>query len=199
MEKRNKNQSGFLTLEIVFALSFFSLLVVGTVALVFSNQFMAVDAENNAQALELAKNEMENSLVRGFSFTSAADVVDGGFTEHTQADWLSDYAKEISSKASYVSSGRPQVTELDSVVTDVQSGLGRDTCALGFLGDWSHPVLRGSYTTAAGNPATDIDAQNNKVYVATNGATQSLPDFFVIDGSDASHPALLKSINTGPV
>jgi hypothetical protein len=198
MQKPNKNQKGFLTLEIVLCLALASLFFFGTAALVFSNQQMQAGAQNDAKALELAQTGMEEAMAAGFSFTAPADVVDGDFTEHLETAWLADYAKEITSRASYVSFGRPGKTEITSLVADRQAGMGRDTCALGFSGDWQNPVMRGTISVGANNPATDVDAMAGKVYVTTNGSAAGLEDFFVIDAGDLDHPAKLKGINTGP-
>jgi len=198
IQNKNVNQDGFLTLEIIFCIALISLFIFGVFALVFNNQYMAEDGENSAYALRLAHAGMEGALAAGFSFTAPADVTDGGFIEHLQTDWLADYAKKITSRVSFVSSGRPLAIELNSLVTDWQNNLGKDTCALEFLGDWKNPVLRGAVSTGANNPATDIDALGGKVYVATNGSTQSLDDFFVVDAMDLDHPSIIKSINTGP-
>jgi hypothetical protein len=198
MKNKIKDQEGFLTLEIILCLALVSIFVSGVFALAFSNQYMAQDGENSAYALRLAHTGIEEALAEGFGFASLPDQVNGGFTEHLQTDWLSDYAKKITSRVSFTSSGRPLVVELNSLVTDWQNSLGKDTCALELSGDWKSPVLRGVLSIGANNPATDIDASNGKVYVSTNGATQSMDDFFVVDAGDLEHPSIIKSINTGP-
>ena len=194
----NIREGGFLTLEIILCLALISVFVFGIFALAFSNQYIALDSDNSAYALQLARANMAGALAGGFSFTPPADVADGGFTEHLQTDWLSDYAKEITSTVSFVSSGRPLNVELNSLVADTQSGLGRDTCAFGFSGNWHNPVLRGMVDVGSGNPATDVDAMSGKVYVTTNGSTASMPDLFIIDSNDLGHPSIIKSLNTGP-
>jgi len=198
VENNNIQEGGFLTLEIILCLALVSVFVFGIFALAFSNQYMAEDGENNAYALHLAQAGMESATAGGFNFMPPVDITDGKFTEHLQTDWLSDYAKEITSRVSFVSSGRPLTVELNSLATDWQNSLGRDTCALAFSGDWKNPVLRGAISTGANNPATDVDALGGKVYVSTNGSTQSMADFFIVDAGDPDHPSIIKSINTGP-
>jgi hypothetical protein len=195
---RSINQGGFLTLEIILCMALISLFVFGIFELAFSNQYMAQDSENSAYSLQLAQAGMESALASGFDFTPPADVIDGGFTEHLQTDWLSDYSKEIDSKVSYTTSGRPLTTELTGLVTDWQNALGRDTCDLKFSGNWKNPVLRGTVSTGANNPATDVDVFDGRAYVSTNGSTASMADFFVVDAADLDHPNIIKSINTGP-
>lgn len=185
-------------MEIILCLAIVSVFVFGVFALTFSNQYMAQDSENNAFALQLARADMEEALAGGFGFTPPADYINEGFTEHLQTDWLSDYAKKITSRVSFVSSGRPLKVELNSLVTDWQNSLGKDTCVLGFSGDWNHPVLRGALSAGANNPATDVDVINSKAYVSANGSTQSMYDFFVADAADLDHPNIIKAINTGP-
>jgi hypothetical protein len=198
MLKKSESQNGFLTLEIVLCLALISIFVFGIFALAFSNQDIVEDSENSANALQLANVGMEGALAGGFNFVSPPDQTNAGFIEHLQTDWLADYAKKVTSRVSFVSSGRPLKVELNSLVTDWQNGLGKDTCALGFSGDWKNPVLRGALSTGAGNPATDVDALGGEVYVATNGSAQSMDDFFVVDAADLDHPSIIKSINTGP-
>jgi LVIVD repeat len=198
LQNIDSNQEGFLTLEIVLSLALASVFIFGICALDFSNQNMAEDGQNSASALQLANGGMEQALAAGFDFTPPPDQVSGSFTLHLQTDWLSDYAKKITSSVSFVSSGRPLKTEINSLVADWQNSLGRDTCALKFSGNWKNPVLRSAISTGTNNLATDVDAQNGKVYVSTNGSSASMPDFFVIDATDPDRPFVVKSINTGP-
>ena len=187
-----------MTLEIVMCLALASLFFFGTAALVLSNQDMQVDSQNDAYALKISQAGMETAMVAGFNFAPPPDAVDGNFTEHLQTNWLAGYAKEITSRVSFVSSGRPRQTELNSLVTDSANALGRDTCALGFSGNWQNPKLRGAVNISANNPATDIDAVNGKVFVTANGSTAGLSDFYVINAGDLDNPGILKDINTGP-
>jgi hypothetical protein len=197
-ENKILHQEGFLTLEIILCLSLVSIFIFGVFSLTFSNQDMAVDTENNAKALGLASKGLEGALAQGFSFIPPADTVSGGFTEHLQTDWLSDYAKEISSRVNFVSSRKPLKVELDSLATDWQNSLGKDTCALEFSGNWKNPVLRGAISVGANNPATDVDVLDSRVYVSTNGSTQSMDDLFIVNAGDLDHPSVIKSLNTGP-
>lgn len=187
-----------MTLEIVLSLALVSVCIFGICALAFGNQNMAEDGQNSAYALQMANSGMEQALAAGFNFTPPQDQVSGNFTEHLQTDWMSDYAKKVTSSVSFTSSGRQLKTEINSLVTDWQNSLGRDTCALQFSGNWKNPVLRGAIGTGANNLATDVDAQSGKVYVSANGTSAGMPDFFVIDAADPDHPFVVKSINTGP-
>jgi hypothetical protein len=197
LQNQNKDQKGFLTLEIVMCLALASLFFFGTAALVLSNQDMQVDSQNDAYALKISQAGMETAMVAGFNFAPPPDAVDGNFTEHLQTNWLTGYAKEITSRVSFVSSGRPRQTELNSLVTDSANALGRDTCALGFSGSWQNPKLRGAVSNPQGSPSTDVDVNNNRAYVAVNG-DGNLDDFFVVDVSNLDHPVILNSITTGP-
>jgi hypothetical protein len=195
---QNYKEAGFLTFEIMLTLAVASVLFLGTVALVFGNQSMQTDAQNDAQGILVAQSGMENALAGGFAFTAPADVMSEGFTEHLQMDWLADYAKKITSTASFVSSNKARKTEFNSLVLDSSENLGKDTCALGFTGDWKNPVLRGKIAIGQNNPATGVDANNGKVYVATNGSVAAEPDFYSIDASNLDNPTILKAIDTGP-
>ncbi|MDR3643435.1 MAG: hypothetical protein P4L74_07495 [Candidatus Doudnabacteria bacterium] len=198
MKNTDKKQRGYSTIEIMICLALVSLFIFGAVELVFGNQEIQVDAQNDGYGLRLSREGIETALAQGFDFVPTADVTDGNFTEHVQADWLAGYAKEITSSASFVSSGRPRKTELHSLVVDMSGDLGRDSCSFGFSGSWLIPKLRGAVSVGPGNPATDADALNGKVFLAANGSTASLPDFFVIDAGNPDNPMVLASLNTGP-
>jgi LVIVD repeat len=194
----NKDQNGFLALEAILSLALAAIFIFGVVELVFSNQEMTTDAENSASGLALARSGMEQAEARGFGFVPPADAISGGFTEHLETKWLADYAKLVTSRASFVSLGKPEASELTSLVTDPQNALGRDSCALDFSGNWRNPALRGSLSLGAGNPATDIDARGGKIYLAANGSIASMEDFFAVDAGDPDRPVKLKGLNTGP-
>jgi hypothetical protein len=191
-------RGGFMTLEVLLCSCLACVFVFGAVNLLFCNQQISVDAQNDAYSLRLAQAGMENALAQGFSFNPPADAQDNIFTEHLESVWLADYAKEIVSRASYSSLGKQNKTELNSLVTNWLDALGTDTCDLGFTGNWQNPQSRGSLSLGANNPATDVDAMDGKAYVATNGSVQSADDLFVVNVADVDHPSVIKSINTGP-
>ncbi|MES2216017.1 MAG: hypothetical protein V4481_01840 [Patescibacteria group bacterium] len=47
-------------------------------------------------------------------------------------------------------------------------------------------------------PLTDLQVRNNIAYLSTDSTSASDPDLYVFDISDAAHPRLISSLNTGP-
>ena len=195
---KTKTQTGFLTLEILLSLMLLGSLVLASIALVFSNQALAIDTQNNTEALAQAKAGLENAVTSGFNFIPPPDTNVGGFNLHLQTTWLANYAKSVTSKSTYAFSGRPQSVEVNGLLTDTNPELGRDTCSLNFSGSWQSPIVHSNIITAINNPATAVDVNNNLAYVATNASNQALEDFYVYDVTDVDHPTLKGKLNTGP-
>ena len=47
-------------------------------------------------------------------------------------------------------------------------------------------------------PLTDIEMRDGIAYISADSAVSSDPDIFIVDIRDASHPAILSTLNTGP-
>lgn len=194
-----KNQNaGFLSLEIVLSLCLISSLTLAVMVLVFTNQYLIVDTENNQIALSTSSTGMEEARAEGFYFIPPADEVENGFQKHLETKWLSDYAKAFISKTSYTSEARAQVVELNSLLADWQNGPSNDTCALFFQGNWQNPQAKGLSQLSVSEPITDIDVNENLAFVSANGNTSAMEDFFIFKVDDINNPQQVTKLNTGP-
>lgn len=194
----NPSQTGSLTLELILSLAFFGIVISGILTLIFSNQYLIIDSGNSQQAIAMSSGGIAGAKGEGFAYEPAADLQSEVFTKKETQEWLADYAKNVLVNTSFKIAEASKEVGFDQVFFDSQNTLGRDTCNLYFSNSWQNPELVSSASLSANNPATDVDVNNNLVYVSSNSATQSLEDLSVFDVSNLNSPELKNKINTGP-
>jgi len=107
-------------------------------------------------------------------------------------DPLDQNIKKITSTVTWdFTENRPEEIKLISFLTNWQK----------ITGDWSQPKFVSSYNTTGNSDGTDLFFSDNKIYLVTannnNGQNGSDPEFYIIDVSSPSSPALLGSLNLG--
>ncbi len=166
-----QNKNGFLTAEIMIAISLFVLFTITIYTMMFSMEGLKLWSteqlskikestiiadriiNNNEDVGELYGNNSKNINVEPFSFIK------------------SDYVESWGDTTCY-----PRIKFDESSLKYFSNGI--------FLG--------------TGNKSTDIEVKNSIAYISTDSATQSQPDFHIIDVHDKSNPAIISSLNTGP-
>jgi hypothetical protein len=193
-----KHQTGFLLLELMLFLALTATLLAVILPLVFNNQLLIVDSQNRRSGLALVTLLSQNTAQLGFNGLLAPDAKAGVFDLRQDLTWLADYAQSVSSQAVYKIGGSVKKVELNNLLIDQSSNLGRDTCNLFFSANWTDPKLKGSASLSSLNPATAIDVKNNLAYVSSNSPVQSQPDLTLFDVSNLNAPTIIGQINTGP-
>jgi competence protein ComGC len=199
MLKNNaKFQPGFLLIEIMLFLALATTIMVITLPIVFSSQIIVTDAIIKTQALTAVKAVAEKVEAVGFNYSLEASVnLDNIFLQQSYT-WLADYAKNFTALASYSLSGQTKSVNLESLLISNQNLYGRDTCNLFFSGNWQNLNLKGQINLSLSNPSTDIDVNNNILFIAANSTTPSLEDLWSYNVSNLESPSLNAKLNTGP-
>src|SRR3989344_4452931 len=160
-------QKGSSTLELLIAFAVVTLALTAVVMVVYGNQSMTIDAELGQQALNQAKQHLEEAIA-----TSTANFVNFNtidplplapgefFSTTTVVTEITPCIKKIDSEVSYNAEGRPQKTIIGTIVTSLEeffdSGSNCDTDPN--INDWDNPESLGYADFSPGGiEATDID------------------------------------------
>ncbi len=209
MKNKLYKQSGFLTLEILIAMTVLILMLAVVVMVSFGNQSMVANSQSNAEALNIAQGLLEKAqadsrkdfnLVNPISSITSSD----GFVSSIDVKQIDYFTKLVTATVKFPEdNGINGSTILSSIITNFNNAVGGDTCSSVILPDtetWKNPNIKEKFSDLSSlasisdnYPITDIDAYRDKLYVAI-GKTTSLtaPTFFVfnIDDSDISNPKL---------
>lgn len=197
------------TLEILIALSIFTLSLTAIVMLAFGSQSVVVDSETSGIALSVAKEMLEGERALAHQDFKLANPTTTARSAGTLAMSASvavsqtDLAtKQATSTVTWESGGRLQYVTLSTVLTNARSLYDDDTCSSIVTGDWSRPVLSSSAlmdligTTTGPYPVSDVDAYNGKLYVTVARTPyRTDPTLFIIDLADHANPALLGKLD----
>jgi type II secretory pathway pseudopilin PulG len=206
LAKNEKNQFGFLLVEIMLALAVAVCAIAAAGLMAFAGQTMSVDSELDAQALEMAQRLIEEQRIlagddfRRVNSTSTAEGIFSGRVNVSRHDF---FVKSISAAVNWNINGRNRQTEISALIADYGNTAGNDTCDSNLTGDWKNPQIvkvidfsdfaeNASSTYAIG----DIDVYKNKLYVAMEKTgTKKDSTLFVFDISNPSMPILLDKID----
>ena len=201
-----KTQSGFLTMEILLAMTVAVFALAGAVLVCFGGQSLDIGTAQNSEALVLAEGmikDRQDAAANDFRLVNSTRTQAGIFTQKTEVSTHSFFTKKITASVSWDFGGQRQEVQLQTLISDWRGTAGNDTCDSNLSGDWKNPQVEqvidfsdfaesASSTYAIG----DIDAYKNKLYVAMEKTgTKTDATFFVFDVSDPAMPALLKKID----
>jgi hypothetical protein len=203
-----KKSNGFITLEIIIAMTILVLTLSATTLLFFGNLSIVSDGERNREAQgilqamlgtarEISSRDFKQSIAiktnsKG-NFLRAASVTNNGY-----------FSKKITATVSWSNVfNREQQISSSEVITDYQNTSGGDTCDGELIGDWTHPHIVNSildFATLLGASGsvysiTDIDAYRGKLYVTTNNTSVNQETFFIFDIKNPAHPTLISKLD----
>lgn len=201
-------QSGFLTLEILIAMTILIMMLAVVVMVSFGNQTMVINSQTNAEALNIAQGMLEKAQADGRKdynlVNPISDSTIDGFVSRISVEQTDLFTKLVTASVEFPEdNGLRGTTTLSSIVTNFNNAVGGDTCSSVILPDadaWKNPNVEekfagfSSLTGISDNyPITDIDAYKGKLYVTIGRTTSSnTPTLFVfnIDDSDVDDPEL---------
>lgn len=196
------------TLEILIALSIFTLSITAVVMLAFGNQSAIIDTETQSTALSLAQEMIEGEralarqdfkLVNPTTTTAIAEPLT--YTASVAVSQLDFYTKQATSTVMWKSGGRSLNVSLSTLFTNPHLSDDGDTCSSVVTGDWSHPQVlnpTGIIDLDVTTQATGLAVENGMVYLTGDSSTKSENDLYVVDASIPAAPTLRASTSTGP-
>jgi hypothetical protein len=210
--QEKKYRDGFLTLEILLAMTIMVLILSAVALLLFSGQAMTADSQVNYEALDRARRMLESQRFlakKDFRLVNSTSTAEDIFQEKIEVASHSFFTKKVKAAVSWSSGNRLQRVELSDLITDYNSTDGGDTCDSNLSGDWSNPIATNTdFYQLAGTsePISGIDAKadfqgRGRLYVSVNKTVQKTdPAFFIfdIDGSNRTNPVLLGETDNNP-
>ena len=197
-EKQNRSSTtGQGILELLIALAILVISFSTGIVVIFGGQAILVDTHMSQQALNLARQDLEEArafAAQDFSNVISSTVIQGAFTKKIIVTDVDFDTKKIVSRVSWQKTpAYERSVELKTLVTNWVPDVP-------LSGDWKNPIVIGSLDLGSGNEGTDLKARNRLVYMTATpaGNTPSNHDFFIIDVGNPSGPFIRSSINTGP-
>lgn len=200
----SNKQRGQLIVEILVAIALLAVAVASAATVIFGGQKMTLSSERATEALSLARQSLEQAtaVARGdFTGLVSSTSTNNGYTTLVTVTDVSATRKDVKVNVSWqADSINTEQVSLSSSVANWQgpSQTGGDTGGGGLTGDWSHPKTLGSVDLGPGEQATGLDVINKIVYMTAQAASQSKPDFFVVNATDGTHPSVIANLDTGP-
>lgn len=203
----NKNR-GVSTLEILIAFAILTLSISAVILVVFGSQSMAVDTQNNIEAVSKAQAELEKvradarldfNLVNPKSDPESSGPLEYTKTLAVEPDGF--FTKKVTSTVSWPSAGGRTLSVIFStLVTNPEAVEGGDTCSSVLLGNWKSPQmlfnqelnqLIPNMNSGNGFELSGITVHKKKLYITASALPGSYHDnytFFVFDLTDPLEP-----------
>jgi len=200
--KKNYQVRGQLTLELVIALGILTLGISGLVFVIFGNQSLLVDTQESNQALNLARQNLENAYAQAqeeFGSLENASSTQGEYLIERSVLDIDTYTKEVTSRVSWQTTPlRPQEIELVARITDWRSlrDSGDDTGGGDPFGDWKCPETLGTINIP-NISGTDLDTVNKIIYLTAEASDKKKNDLVIVDANNPSSLNIISSIDTG--
>lgn len=199
-----KNNKGVITLELLIALVLLLATVIAVVHLVIYCQNMAVDTITNHEALQLARNNLEE--IKGLSaenfnaINNSSNVVSNIYNlENSVQDFQCE--KLVTSLVKWEQNSlRPKQVSASTILENVEelNSLGLD-CNKDLTNiKWNNFILDSGFNflpvTAS---ATSIDIIDNLAFISVIDTIAANPDLYILSLNDIENIAVLYSLNTG--
>jgi len=181
-----KTMAGMATLEILIAFTMLILCITAIILVVFSNQSFTVDSEINNEAISKAKKVLEDARAQSrqdfTGVTSSTSTETSGpltYNKNLTVTDMTSCKKQATSTVSWSSGTRNLHVTLSTFLSDVIEALalGGD-CDSEPPTDWDNPITAAS-VSIGGQGATDIDVQNNFVYLTSDPSAVAKEDFYI--------------------
>lgn len=199
-------KKGSSILEILIAVTILSLGIGAVLLLSTANQDLKIDSQTNGEALSKAESMLETARAlsrQDFNLVNPIPVtIDGIYSKNLDVQMVDFFTKKVLSNISWNPSGaRPQGIQLTTLVTNLDSLGGGNTCNSILEGDWTHPQSKEYefgrdilYDTSSGFPVTSIQAYKHKLYVTVNNDNGNNPGtFYVLDITNPQNKPVLLS------
>ena len=181
----NKKINGFSVLEVLIAMAILTLAISAAIMLMFSNQSVALDSDTANEALYKAKTVLEDGRSKTKSHTDFDSIKsityppDSIYTKKFSVLSVPCMKKTISQVTWSTEVLRPQIIEVRTYLSDVEEALKlAGECDPVFPTEWDNPYSPTS-VGIGGQGATDIDVQNNLIYLASDPSAPPKEDFFI--------------------
>lgn len=210
MEKFNSFKVGSSLVELIMAITIFSIVVFTLItAIVYGLESIALSGDRN-RAVLLAEEGIEASHnIRDEDFANLATGVYG--LDSGTGEWLYSGASDTTGKFTR----EIELNELSANIYEVISRVSWDQTAVrpgevtlvsrltnwvlevSGIGDWSLPIFVGSNDIPGSNNGFKVDVSGSYAYIVRNGGT---PDFVVVDVSNPALPLIVgsASVSGGP-
>lgn len=167
----NDKNSGFLMIEMIIAISLFTLFMISIYSYSMSINSLKIWSINELEILKnsvkLSDDIINNLLFNGIRYGNDSKIISINPFTFVKSNLIDSWGGLTCN---------PRIKFDQSKIVYYPNGL--------FLGN--------------GNNSTDIDVRNSIVYLSTNSSTQSQPDFFIIDSHDPNNLKQISSLDTGP-
>ena len=199
------NKMGFITVEMLVALSLLVVSLTSLTILGFGSQSLTVDSYTNDEALQMAILQLENArktAKTNFESITATSTTNGIYSSQLSVENF-DCLKHVSSQVTWNRNNRPQTTKLETYISNPPEAFrfGGD-CRIGFPNTWLNPGTYDSIDISpGGNNGTDLDLQRvngvRYIFLSSVHSTSSSPDLWIFDFTQLNNPTLVNSIDTG--
>jgi type II secretory pathway pseudopilin PulG len=209
MTKARLVGKGSSTLEILIAFAILTLALTAVILVFSSNQAIAVDTQTSNEALALAEAQLEAARAaarQDFNLVNplSSSVVNGiTYTQTLAVGQTGLFTKQATSTVSWSEGGRTLSVILSTLFTNPSAIHGGDTCSSVLVGNWTDPQISAPIAvedpgnSASGNPVTDIDVFDHKLYITTDNAHGHNADFYIFDSSvNPGNPTYVNSTST---
>src|SRR3989344_2429922 len=186
-----KYKEGFATLEILIAFVILILCIGAVIMVIFGGQSVAVDSQNNSEAISKAQKLLEEARATSrfdFNLVNPSSQIEMSgplsFTKELAVRQVDLFTKQATSTVSWSSGGRLLSVFFTTLLTNLEAVYGGNTCNSILAGDWANPLLLGDIDVGENNGATDVDVFMDKAYVTADPSATPKEDFYVIDVSN---------------
>lgn len=189
----NIHKKGGSTLEILIAFAILTLALSATAMVIFGNQYAALAAQLNQEALYKAQGMLEearatsrfdiNLVVASTSTDTSGSLV---YTKMLSVSQIDLYLKQVTSTVSWSQHGRVLSVSLSTILGDSTNVQGGSTCSSVLTGNWNNPQLGTPIAVGSsvdGNPVTGLTVFNKKIYITTSNTHGHNDDFYIYDTS----------------
>ena len=180
-------EKGGSAIEILIALTIFSLSASAIIMMTFGSESVILGAEKELSSLSSAKNILENARAIAKENFNAVNSTDKLLTNDLTPCKKLTRATEDKS-------------ELITILTDIKTFLayGNDCYDEEPKGAWNALEIIGSLNIESDIEITHLDVKSKIIYVAAKSPILSKSDLFIINASDPENPTLVSSLDTGP-
>jgi len=185
-----KLHRGVSIIEILIALAILTLTISAVIIVLFGNQSLAVDTQTNVEALAKAQSQLEEArALAATDFFEVEDLPaapDDIYQKKLEVKDRSECQKEAISTVSWQQGERDLEVSLSTLFSDlgIALAMGGD-CDSTPPGDWDNPYSAVS-VGFGGQGATDIDAEDSRIYITSDPSPPGGEDLFIYDFNPAT-------------
>ncbi len=207
-EKKTDWYKGFITLEVVIALTILTLMLSATTLISFSNLSVLSDGKTDREVRGIIDELLAKARASlAYDFKQSVSIAEGSngiYTTNLDVKTVDYFIKKLTATVSWTSGfGRTLQISQTEIVTDYLNTTGGDSCDGEVIGDWASPLVVNNITdlaTLIGSstgtyPVTDIDVYRDRLYVTTNNSSRNQETFFIFDVTDLAHPSLISKLD----